>query len=47
MRLSQYELAEEAAVLQWKLSTSKRGGCQGEGCGNHEDLGTFRCDVGV
>lgn len=46
VRLSQYELSEEASVLQWKLATSKRGGCQGEGCSNHDDLGTFRCADG-
>ncbi len=43
VRLSEYELCEEADTLRWKLQTDKRGGCQGEGCGTHDDMGTFRC----
>ena len=44
-RLTEYELAEEQALLRWKLQTSKRGGCQGQSC-KPGQLGTYSMEQG-
>lgn len=42
-QLEEYFIPEDREVLEFKLTTSKRGACDGAHCSTHEALGTFRC----
>ena len=43
MRLETYDISEDMDMLNAKLLTSKRGGCDGGHCMEEGSLGSFRC----
>jgi hypothetical protein len=43
VRLETYDISEDVDMLNAKLLTSKRGGCDGAHCMEQGSLGSFRC----
>ena len=41
VKLDKYDIPEEREELEWKLKTSKEGGCNGEHCTATGSLGTY------
>ena len=44
-RLRTYEFPEEREALRWKMTTSKRLQCSGDGCTTPGQLGSYRSSV--